>query len=434
MKLAINSKNFITDNSQECDEFAYFLKTTQNANFEQNAKEKNAKIISPKEAFSLLNINKNIKIIAITGTNGKTTTAAAIYSTLLDLGYKVALQGTRGAFVNQEQIMPKSLTTPPFLQTLANLQTAQNHKCEFFIMEVSSHAIVQKRTECLDFALKVFTNLSQDHLDFHETFQNYANVKSSFFSDQSVKLINIDDKFIKFSRQNLLTYSLNTPSLYKVSAYSLKQGINAIIEHKDKVFEINSTLMGEFNLYNLTAALSAVHILTQKEPELIQKALENFGGVKGRMQTISQNPKVIVDFAHTPDGIEKVLQSLKNPNLVVVFGAGGNRDKTKRPLMGKIAKRYAKKVYITSDNPRDEAPEEIIKDIKQGITDFENVFIEPNREKAIKEAILNLQKDEILLILGKGDESYQEIKGVKFDFDDALVAQSFLEFYKQNSV
>lgn len=428
MKIAINYKNFkyLSDNSNECDENTIFVQTTQNSKFEDEARAKNAKIISPKECLSLLDI-KNIKIIAITGTNGKTTTAAAIYSTLLDLGYKVALQGTRGAFVNQTEIMPKSLTTPPFLQTLANLQIAQEQKCEFFIMEVSSHAIAQKRTECLEFALKVFTNLSQDHLDFHETFQNYANVKSSFFSDESVKLINVDDKLIKFNTQNLYTYSLNTPSLYKVSAYSLKQGINAIIAHKDKIFEINSILMGEFNLYNLTAALSAVHILTQKDPELIQNALENFGGVKGRMQIISQIPKVIVDFAHTPDGIEKVLQSLKSPNLVVVFGAGGNRDKTKRPLMGKITARYAKKVYITSDNPRDEAPEDIIEDIKQGINNFENIFIEPEREMAIKQAISNLKQDEILLILGKGDETYQEVKGKKFDFDDAMVAQKYLK-------
>ncbi|MBR2157229.1 MAG: UDP-N-acetylmuramoyl-L-alanyl-D-glutamate--2,6-diaminopimelate ligase, partial [Campylobacter sp.] len=201
MKIQIQN-SFITDNSNECENGCFFLQTSANSAFAGAAAEKGAKIISIEKAKEMLGVDENIKIVGITGTNGKTTTAAAIYSTLLDLGYKCALTGTRGAFINDKRIDEKGLTTSSVIKTLSYLYEATKQKCEFLVMEVSSHAIAQNRIEGLKFALKIFTNLTQDHLDYHKTFEEYARVKSSFFADESVKLINKDDKFINFNLKN----------------------------------------------------------------------------------------------------------------------------------------------------------------------------------------------------------------------------------------
>lgn len=429
MKIEVKSSSFkfLTDNSKECDKETAFVKTTQNSKFLQEAKNSCAKFISPKEAFSLLQIDKNLKIIGITGTNGKTTTAALIYSLLLDLGKKVAFQGTRGFFINATCKEEKSLTTPPFLQTLHHLALATKEKCDYFVMEVSSHAIAQKRIEDLEFALKIFTNLSQDHLDFHKSMQEYIGVKSSFFSDESLKLINKDDPHISYNPLKTRTYGIENSATYKINAYSLKDGIEAVLAKKDKIINFSSPLRGFFNLYNLTSAISAVDILENPKEDELANAVENFGGVSGRMEVVHENPTVIVDFAHTPDGMEKVLDALKNENSVVLFGAGGDRDKTKRPLMAKVASLFCKKIYITSDNPRSEEPLSIIEDIKKGLHVNKDVVIEQDREKAIYMALTNLLDNETLLVLGKGDETYQEINGVKYPFDDREIIK---EYYK----
>ena len=207
MKISIDA-NFVTDNSNECESGCFFVQTHANSKFSQDAVKKGAKLISLEECKKILNIDENIKIVGITGTNGKTTTAAAIYETLRELGHKCALSGTRGAFIEGERIDEKALTTSAILQTLWYLKVASERGCEYFIMEVSSHAIDQKRIESLKFALKIFTNLTQDHLDYHKSMQEYARVKSSFFNDDSLKLINIDDSGIKFNPRNAYTYSL----------------------------------------------------------------------------------------------------------------------------------------------------------------------------------------------------------------------------------
>jgi len=426
MKIEIKN-GFITDNSAECESGALFLETAQNAKFRDLAAQNGAKIITNQEAREILGIDENIQIIGITGTNGKTTTAAAIYSILLDLGYRAALCGTRGAFVNDKRIDEKGLTTSSTLKILSYLQVASREKCQFFVMEVSSHAIAQNRIEGLKFALKIFTNLTQDHLDYHKTFEEYAAVKSSFLMDESQKLINSDDKKIVFNFKNAFTYGIQNPATFAIKAYSLRGGIDALIHSPFGDATISSDLMGEFNLYNLLAAFAAVKILTKKDNDEIAKALENFGGVEGRVEVVSQNPLVIVDFAHTPDGIEKVLDALKNHELIVVFGAGGNRDKTKRPLMGKIVEKFAKISVITSDNPRDEEPDEIISQICAGFENPQKAIIEPDRKKAIKKALEFAQNGEIVAILGKGDETYQEIKGVKHPFSDKMVVCELLK-------
>ncbi|ENG9387794.1 UDP-N-acetylmuramoyl-L-alanyl-D-glutamate--2,6-diaminopimelate ligase, partial [Campylobacter coli] len=418
MKLKLD-QSFITDNTLECEKDCYFLKTAQNMNFASDALEKGAKIIDVEECKKLLKIDENIKIIGITGTNGKTTTAAAIYSILLDLGFKCGLCGTRGAFINDEQIDEKSLTTSPILKTLEYLQLATQKKCDFFIMEVSSHALVQNRIEGLKFAAKIFTNITQDHLDFHGNFENYKAAKELFFTDESLKFINKDTLMIKFNVRNAFTYGIENPSLYQVKAYSLEDGISAIVALKDQSFHIDSPLLGLFNLYNLLAASACVNELVKPNLKDLEKAISGFGGVCGRVEQVANG--VIVDFAHTPDGIEKVLDTLKNKKLIVVFGAGGDRDKTKRPLMGKIVEHFAKIAIITSDNPRSEEPKDIMNEILSGFQNPDKALMIEDRKEAINKALKLKEKDDLVVILGKGDENTQEIKGIKHPFSDKAV-------------
>lgn len=417
----------VSDNSHECDALSIFLKTNQNSAYEQDALQNGCKrTITAHECLELLEITGKIKIIGITGTNGKTTTAAAIYSILLDLGKKVGLQGTRGCFINDKRVEEKSLTTPPILETIQHLKMAVEEGCEYFVMEVSSHAIAQNRIDGLDFALKVLTNVTQDHLDFHKTLDAYIAIKSQFFEDETLKLINKDERNIRFNRTNAMSYGVENPSTYKVLAYSLKDGISAAIAKIDKVYEFESSLHGFFNVYNLVAAISAVDMLGVASMEEICEAVANFGGVEGRMEVVSTEPLVIVDFAHTPDGMEKVLDSLKDKELIVVFGAGGDRDRTKRPKMGAMAGRYAKKIIVTSDNPRSENPESIIKEIVSGMHQNEALHVEVDRAKAIEKALKMQGKNDVVMILGKGDETYQEIGGVKHPFDDRVVVRELL--------
>ncbi|HEF9972984.1 TPA: UDP-N-acetylmuramoyl-L-alanyl-D-glutamate--2,6-diaminopimelate ligase [Campylobacter coli] len=424
MKLKID-QSFITDNTLECEKDCYFLKTAQNMNFASDALEKGAKIIDVEECKKLLKIDENIKIIGITGTNGKTTTAAAIYSILLDLGFKCGLCGTRGAFINDEQIDEKSLTTSPILKTLEYLQLATQKKCDFFIMEVSSHALVQNRIEGLKFAAKIFTNITQDHLDFHGNFENYKAAKELFFTDENLKFINKDTLMIKFNVRNAFTYGIENPSLYQVKAYSLEDGISAIVALKDQSFHIDSPLLGLFNLYNLLAASACVNELVKPNLKDLEKAISGFGGVCGRVEQVANG--VIVDFAHTPDGIEKVLDTLKNKKLIVVFGAGGDRDKTKRPLMGKIVEHFAKIAIITSDNPRSEEPKDIMNEILSGFQNPDKALMIEDRKEAINKALKLKEKDDLVVILGKGDENTQEIKEIKHPFSDKAVVNEILK-------
>ncbi|EAI3823530.1 UDP-N-acetylmuramoyl-L-alanyl-D-glutamate--2,6-diaminopimelate ligase [Campylobacter coli] len=424
MKLKLD-QSFITDNTLECEKDCFFLKTAQNMNFSSKALEKGAKIIDVEECKKLLKIDENIKIIGITGTNGKTTTAAAIYSILLDLGFKCGLCGTRGAFINDEQIDEKSLTTSPILKTLEYLQLATQKKCDFFIMEVSSHALVQNRIEGLNFAAKIFTNITQDHLDFHGSFENYKAAKELFFTDESLKFINKDALMIKFNVRNAFTYGIENPSLYQVKAYSLEDGISAIVALKDQSFHIDSPLLGLFNLYNLLAASACVNELVKPNLKDLEKAISGFGGVCGRVEQVANG--VIVDFAHTPDGIEKVLDTLKNKKLIVVFGAGGDRDKTKRPLMGKIVEHFAKIAIITSDNPRSEEPKDIMNEILSGFQNPDKALMIEDRKEAINKALKLKEKDDLVVILGKGDENTQEIKGIKYPFSDKAVVNEILK-------
>ena len=425
MLLTTNNRRF-TDNSKEADSNTAFVYSKQNEKFLEDAKANACTTLIPSNELKNHFDFSNIKIIGITGTNGKTTTAAAIYSILLDLGYKVALQGTRGFFINDERVEEYSLTTPVQLGNFAHILKALDNSCDFFVMEVSSHAIEQKRIEGLNFDLKIHTNITRDHLDYHKTIQEYINVKNSFFADESKKLINKDDKNIKFNPKNCLTYGLDSPSTYKVQAYSFKNGMSVVLQNFEKVYNFSSLMMGLFNVYNLTAAIAAVNMTTDKSLDEICEVVENFAGVSGRMETISLNPYIIVDFAHTPDGMKEVLQSFSHKDIIVVFGAGGDRDKDKRAIMGKVANQYAKHIIVTSDNPRFEDPDLIIEDIVKGIEDKEKLTVEINRKEAIKKAINMAYDSCVILILGKGDEETQIIYDKKLPFSDKKVCQELL--------
>jgi UDP-N-acetylmuramoyl-L-alanyl-D-glutamate--2,6-diaminopimelate ligase len=413
---------FITDDTRFCDEKTAFLETAQNIGFDSS---KCCQRIKLEDISELFGVDK-ISVIGVTGTNGKTTTTSLIYSILLDLGYGVALQGTRGFYINDEKIEDIGMTTPPILDTYRHIYQAVSNGCSYFVMEVSSHAIAQKRVETLDFALKVHTNITGDHLDYHKTMEEYISVKNSFFSDESMKLLNKDDINVDFNYKNAYTYSLESGSSFKLLAYSLKEGLSGMVQFFQEVEDFQSNMYGLFNLYNILGAVSAVKLLTNRPLREICDQVENFYGVAGRMEVVSEDPLIIVDFAHTPDGMEQVLNSLREKDIVVVFGAGGDRDQKKRSPMGAIAKKYAKKIIVTSDNPRFEDPEKIIEAIIKGMKDLEGVETILNRREAIKRAIEIREKDEVILILGKGDESYQIIYDKKFPFDDREVVREIL--------
>lgn len=417
IKVNNNEYKYITDNSKECNNETAFLDTTLSHKYIENAKENNcAKIINIEELKQ--NINTNIKVIGITGTNGKTTTAGCIYSILLDLDFKVALLGTRGFFINDEKIEDYTYTTPMPLELYTKINQAVESGCEYFVMEVSSHAIAQNRIEGLEFDVKVHTNITSDHLDYHKTEEEYIKVKNSFFNDDSKKVINKDDPKIKFNYNNAITYSLEVASVAKVIAYSLNDGISAVVKYFDEVENFYSELVGIFNIYNLLASISAVKVSTNRPLKDICEAVENFAGVSGRMEVVSTNPLVIVDFAHTSDGIKNVLESFQTKDTIVVFGAGGDRDRTKRPFMGHTAEMGAKHIIITDDNPRTENPDDIIDDILMGIKNKEKVQVIADRPSAIKRGLEMMKEDSVLLVLGKGDEKYQEINKEKIPYND----------------
>ena len=416
---------FISDDTSTLDAQTLFLKTAQNSVYFEKMEVK-PEFMTVDELISSWKLEK-MKVVGVTGTNGKTTVTAAIYSFLLDLDEKPALQGTRGLFAQDQRIEEKSMTTPSILETLHNMKQTMDLGCAYFIMEVSSHAIDQKRIEGLKFALKVHTNVTSDHLDYHGTVEEYRRVKSLFFADESPKLLNKDDiKNITYNPIGAQSYGVDEPATFKVQAFSLLHGITAGIKHLRSEATFHSPMVGLFNLFNLMAAVGSVQMLTGRKIEEICDVVEHFAGVSGRMEVVSRDPLVIVDFAHTDDGMFQVLESMKDRDITVVFGAGGNRDKEKRPRMGAVAGRFANKIYVTSDNPRDEVPEMILEDILVGLYGKDHVTATPDRRLAIKMALESLEKDEALLILGKGDEDYQEIKGVKHPFDDREVVRELL--------
>ena len=388
-----------------------------------------------REALAILASNyygrpsAQLKLVGVTGTNGKTTVTSLLHRLFEKAGFAAGLLSTIAVKYLDKEI-DATHTTPDPLQINAHLRAMVDAGVEFCFMEVSSHGIDQDRIQGLTFVGGVFTNLSHDHLDYHNTFAEYRNVKKCFFDalpKSAFALTNSDDKNGDFMLQNTaarkLTYGLKGYSDFKAKILEAQfSGMLLIIDQQ----EVWTSLLGAFNAYNLLAVYAVAKELGLSSIESLS-IISELGNVKGRFQTYatSNGATVIVDYAHTPDALANVLSTIaeirtKNETLTTVVGCGGNRDQAKRPLMAEVAAKHSDKVIFTADNPRDEDPENIIDEMEKGVRpeDYKKTLRISNRKSAIKAACMELQAGDVLLIAGKGHESYQEIKGERLPFDD----------------
>lgn len=401
---------------------------------------------------------KELKMIGITGTNGKTTTAFIIQSFLKKLGKKSAVIGTTGIFFDDKKI-PATHTTPESLELFGLLRNIADSGIEYVIMEVSSHSLTQFRVFGIGFKVGIFTNLTHDHLDYHKTMENYAKAKKILFdnlSENSIAIVNYDSPFSGKMLENCKSskkYYISRLNKLKAEKSDKFDNYSVLID-KEKIsihgntfnlkisnsinqfhLSVKSPLIGRFNIDNLTYAIAAIQSLDFDLPQL-DKDTDFIHGASGRMELVKlRNGAIgIVDYAHTPDALEKALMTLREihsaeflkSKLICVFGCGGNRDAFKRPMMGKIASELSDLVILTSDNPRNENPEDIISEIFSGIDEEKkiNVKIVENRLEAIKTAFSLSEKNDIILLAGKGHEDYQIIGSEKFHFDDKEVLKS----------
>jgi UDP-N-acetylmuramoyl-L-alanyl-D-glutamate--2,6-diaminopimelate ligase len=384
------------------------------------------------------NPSQKIKLIGVTGTNGKTTVATLLYKLFNSLGHRSGLLSTVVYKIVDKEISA-SHTTPDPIQLNELLKEMIDARCTFCFMEVSSHAIDQKRISGLKFEGAVFTNITHDHLDYHKTFENYIKVKKRFFDDlsgEAFALVNADDKrgmvMLQNTKARKQSFGLKKMVDFKGKIITNSiEGLELEIGNKDVWFK----LIGDFNAYNLLAVYGTALLLGQDSDEVLTH-LSSMSGAPGRFELIKPGSKitVIVDYAHTPDALKNVLETIAHfrtgtEQVITVVGCGGNRDKTKRPLMASIACRFSDKVVITSDNPRDEDPMEIIREMQTGIgpSETRKTLVMTDREEAIKTACMLARERDIILVAGKGHETYQEIKGVKYPFDDKEVLERMLK-------
>lgn len=384
------------------------------------------------------NPSEKIKLVGVTGTNGKTTIASLLYQLFKKAGYKVGLLSTVKIMVDTEEFKATH-TTPDSLTLNYYLDQMIQEGCEFCFMEVSSHGIHQKRTAALQFAGGVFTNLSHDHLDYHNTFAEYRDVKKSFFDylpKSAFAISNSDDKngvvMLQNTKAKKITYALKSYADYKAQILE-NQLSGLLLKINDN--EVWVKLIGSFNAYNLLAIYAVAVELGIEQFEAL-RLLSELESVSGRFQFIVSDSKItaIVDYAHTPDALENVLQTIenirtKNEQLITVVGCGGDRDKTKRPVMANIASTLSDKAIFTSDNPRTENPESIIQEMENGVEpqNFKKTISILDRKQAIKTACQLANPNDIILIAGKGHETYQEINGVRYDFDDLQIVTELLQ-------
>lgn len=375
------------------------------------------------------NPSSKLKLVGVTGTNGKTTIVSLLFNLFRKLGYNIGLLSTILNKINDEELA-STHTTGDALQINALLKKMVDAGCTHCFMEASSHAIDQNRIAGLSYDIAVFTNITHDHLDYHQTFDAYIRAKKKLFDElesDAFALVNTDDKRGKIMLQNTKaerrTFSVKTMSDFKAKILSNSlQGLELDIDH----FRIWFNLIGDFNAYNLAAAFG-VGVLLDEDPEQVLVALSALKAVPGRFERIPLKSKIIaiIDYAHTPDALKNVLKTIENvrtnnEQVITVIGCGGNRDKEKRPIMAEIACSLSDRVIFTSDNPRDEEPESIIEEMKLGVraSDFRKVLSITDRKEAIKTSLALANDEDIILIAGKGHEEYQEIKGVKRDFSD----------------
>ena len=385
--------------------------------------------------------SEKFKLIGITGTNGKTTTVTLLYRLFKALGYKVGLISTVEYRIN-DQILESTHTTPDPLALNKLMSQMVDEGCQYCFMEVSSHSIAQKRIAGLDFNGAIFSNITHDHLDYHQTFDNYIKAKKAFFdnlSDSAFALVNIDDKngriMVQNTRAKVSTYAMRSMADFKVKVLeSHFDGMQLELDGN----EFWTPLIGEFNAYNLLAVYASA-ILSGSEKIETLRLLSTFREVRGRFETVRSKNGItaIIDYAHTPDALVNVLKTIHqirkgDEQVITVVGAGGNRDKTKRPIMARVCVENSNKVIITSDNPRLEEPEAIIFDMLAGVdAPYKNKTVTiTDRREAIKTAIMLAKPGDIILIAGKGHETYQDVKGVKHHFDDMeIVKEIFANIY-----
>lgn len=381
--------------------------------------------------------SKKLKLVGVTGTNGKTTIATLLYNMFTKLGHKCGLLSTVCNYIIDEKI-PADHTTPDPIELNSLLARMVDAGCEYAFMECSSHAIAQKRIGGLHFAGGLFTNLTRDHLDYHKTFENYRDAKKAFFDGlpkTAFAITNADDKngmvMVQNTKAVVKTYSTRTMADFKGRLLECHfEGMYLEIDGR----EVGVQFIGKFNLSNLLAVYGAAVMLGQK-PEDILLVLSTLHSVNGRLEPI-RSPEgftAIVDYAHTPDALKNVLNAIHEVlngrgNVITVCGAGGNRDKGKRPLMAQEAVAQSDRVIITSDNPRFEEPQDIINDMLAGLNaqQMKKVISIADRREAIRTACMMANKGDVVLIAGKGHEDYQEIKGVKHHFDDHEVVREFI--------
>ena len=382
--------------------------------------------------------SKNLKLVGITGTNGKTTIASLLFQLFQKAGFKVGLLSTVKIVVDKVE-HKATHTTPDSITINHYLKEMVDNGVEYCFMEVSSHGIHQKRTEALHFVGGIFTNLSHDHLDYHPTFAEYRDVKKTFFDNlpkSAFALTNSDDKNGQVMLQNTAarkrTYALKSYADYK--AQILENQLSGLLL-KINGNEVWVKLIGTFNAYNLLAIYGTAVELGMESLEVL-RLLSDLESVAGRFQFIvsATNITAIVDYAHTPDALDNVLRTINdirttNEQLITVVGCGGNRDKTKRPIMADIATALSDKAILTSDNPRDEDPEVIISEMEKGVApqNYKKLLAITDRKQAIKTACQLAQPNDIILIAGKGHETYQEVKGIRQHFDDMETVKEILE-------
>ncbi|HEY9490044.1 MAG TPA: UDP-N-acetylmuramoyl-L-alanyl-D-glutamate--2,6-diaminopimelate ligase [Chryseosolibacter sp.] len=389
------------------------------------------------------NPSEQLKLVGVTGTNGKTTTVTLLYQLFTALGYNVGLISTVENRIIDEPV-PSTHTTPDPLQLNELLKRMINAGCTHAFMEVSSHAVDQERIAGLRFAGGIFTNITHDHLDYHKTFENYIKAKKRFFDalgSDAFALVNADDKrgmvMLQNTKASKYTFGLKKMVDYKAKIVTNSlDGLELEVGGKNVWFK----MIGDFNAYNLLGAYGAAIMLGEDSDEVLLH-LSAMPGAPGRFERVLPGSKItaIVDYAHTPDALKNVLETIAlfrtgNEKVITVVGCGGNRDKTKRPLMASIACKLSDRVVLTSDNPRDEDPFQIIREMQTGVlpTETRKTLVLADREEAIKTACMMARENDIVLVAGKGHETYQEIKGVKYPFDDRQVMERILKLLSEN--
>lgn len=397
-------------------------------------------LLSPLAQKMAGNPAQKLRIVGITGTNGKTTVATLVWQILRKLDFKTGLLGTVSKKINDRDVKSRLTTADP-VELAEDMKQMVDAGCEYLVMEVSSHALHQKRVHSIPFEIAAFTNLSLDHLDYHQTMEDYASAKKILFDSLDASnwaVVNMDDpygpKLVKDTEARVLGFSFSQKEMVLITVNELTaEGTSLNLEG----IELKTPLIGLFNAYNTAQAVLICSALGF-DGKIVAEKLQNCTGAPGRMEKVlhpthpDEHPIVVVDYAHTPDALKNVASTLSelkdnDQSLAIVFGCGGDRDKSKRPKMARISEKYASHIYVTSDNPRTEDPEQIIRDIMKGFSSGSTPVAITSREMAIQKAIAESDSKTIVLVAGKGHETYQEIYGKRNHFDDREIALSALK-------